>query len=95
MEVIWKAVLGVVNFWIGAAVNFHNTLHGFMEGIVTGTASLKFNRLQQLKTIREEVFYEVFFNLQKAYDSLYQESCMDILVGYGIRPRMERLISIK
>ena len=28
-EVIWKAVLGMVNLWIGETVNFHDALHGF------------------------------------------------------------------
>ena len=81
MEVIWKAVLGVVNFWIGAAVDFHVTLHSFRAGRGTGTASLEVNIIQQLMAMREEVLYEVFLDLQKSYDALEQEYCMEILVG--------------
>ena len=32
VEVILKAVSGVANFLIGAAVDFHNTLHRFRSG---------------------------------------------------------------
>ena len=81
MEVIWKAVSGVVNFRIGAAVNSHNTLHGFRARRGTGTASLKVDLLQQLTEMREEVFYKVLLNLQKSYDALDRYSCMYILAG--------------
>ena len=40
----------------------------------------------------EEVLYEVFLDLRKAYDEIYRERCMDILVGYGVGPLMERII---
>ena len=46
IDVIWKAVSGVVNCWIGAAIYFHNTLHDFSSGRGTGTASLEVNLLQ-------------------------------------------------
>ena len=55
MEVIWKAVLGVLNFWIRVVVDFHNKRHGFMKFRLMGTASLKVNPIQQLTEIIEEV----------------------------------------
>ena len=42
--------------------------------------------------IREEVLYEVFLDLQKAYDAISREMCMYILVGYGVGSRMERIL---
>ena len=41
VEVICKAVPGVVNCRIGEAVYFHNTLHRFRAGRGMGTASLE------------------------------------------------------
>ena len=64
VEVIWKAVLGVVNFRIGAAVDFHYMLHRFRTGRVTGTTSLKVNIPHNLTAMSEEVLYEVFLDLQ-------------------------------
>ena len=94
VEVIWKAVPGVVNFRIGAAVDFHDMLHGLMVGIVIGTASLEVKLLQNLTVMREEVLYKVLIHLQKYYDVLDRERCMEILVGYGIRPRTMRVIRL-
>ena len=42
--------------------------------------------------MREEVLYKVFFDLQKAYDTIEQEIFMEIIVGYGVGLRMERII---
>ena len=37
--VLWKSFPGMTNLWIGAAVQFHDVLHGFWDGWGTGTAS--------------------------------------------------------
>ena len=42
--------------------------------------------------MREEILYNVFLELQKYYHSLEIERCMEILVGYGVRPRTKRII---
>ena len=39
----------------------------------TGTASLEAKLLQQITAVREEVLYEVFLDLSKAYDALDKE----------------------
>ena len=73
-------------------VKFHDVLQGFRAGRGTGAASLEANILQQLILMREEILYEVLINLWKFYDDLYRERCMDILVGFGIGPRTERIL---
>ena len=85
VEVILKAALGVVNFQTEMSVDFYDTLHGFRVGRGTGNAYLKYKLLQKLMAMMEEFLYEVFMDIRKAYDALYQERYMDILVGYGIR----------
>ena len=55
MEVILMAVSGVVNFWIGLAVNLHNALQRFREGRGTGTAPHEFKIIQKLTGMEEEV----------------------------------------
>ena len=57
-----------------------------------GTTSLKAKFLQHLMARREEILYEVFLDLRKAYAALDRERCMEILVGYGVGPRIERII---
>ena len=92
VEVLWKALPGVINQRVGVAVQFHGILHGFWVGRVIGTTSLKANLFQQITGMRDEVLYEVFINLQKVYDTLERELYMDILVGYEFGLRMERIL---
>ena len=84
--------MGVIKWWIRAAAYFHDVLHEFQVGLGTGTASLKSKMTQNMMTMREEVLYEVFLNLRKAFNTLNREQCMNIIVGNGIGPRTERII---
>ena len=81
VDVIWKAVFGVVNFRIGLAVYFYDTLHGFMAGIGTGTASLEVKLIHKMTAMWDEVLYEAFIDTQKSNADMDQELCMEILVG--------------
>ena len=67
---------GVVNPWIGAAVQFHDVLHGFQAGWRMGNAFLEVKLLQHPMAIREEVLYKVFLDLWKAYDVLDRDQCI-------------------
>ena len=92
VEFICNAVSVVFNHQIGAAVNFHEELHGFRAVRGTGTASLEADLLQQPVAMREGVIYEVFLNLCKAYNVLDRDLCLDIFVEYDIGPRMVRIL---
>ena len=52
VEVIWKAVSGVVSCWIELAANFLSALHGFSSGWVMDTASPEANLIHQQKEMR-------------------------------------------
>ena len=58
----------------------------------TGTASLDAKLIQKLTKIREEVVYEVFIKIRKAYDALDREWCLEILMGYGVGPRIKKIL---
>ena len=58
-------MFGAVNCWIGAAVDFQDTVKVFRSVIRTGNTSLKVNLLQKLTAMREEVLYKVLLDLQK------------------------------
>ena len=73
VEVLWKAVSGVANFWIGAVVDLHDMLHGFKAGRGTGTASLEARIIHQITEMGEEVLYKFFLDIIKSYDSLEWE----------------------
>ena len=48
--------------------------------------------IKQLTTIHEAVLYEVFMDLQKAYNALDQDICFVILAACGVGPRELRII---
>ena len=87
-----KALARVFNQRFGVAVKFHDVLQVFRAGQGMGTVSIEDKLLQQRTRTREEVIYEIFLELLKVYDALYRYMCMDILVGFGIGPRMERIL---
>ena len=69
-------------------------LHGFREGHGTGTADLEAKLLQQLTSMREAVLFEVFLDLQKAYDALDWYICLEIISAYRVGYRTLQLFRI-
>ena len=94
MEVMWKVVAAVLNRRITASITSHDFDHGFWSGRGTGTATLEAKLLQQLADLRKEVLYVILLDLHKAYDALDRSRCLDILEGYGMGPRVRRLLQI-
>ena len=76
VDVMRKTVTVILNRRLAVVINFHNRLHKFRIGRGTGTASLKVKMLQQLMEMREEVLYEIFLDLHKAYDALDRNRCL-------------------
>ena len=66
IEVLWKTVIGILNLRLTAAIHFHITLHGFRTVRGMETPSLKYNLLQQLMDMKEEVLYEIFLDIHKS-----------------------------
>ena len=94
VEVLWKAISGIINCRISSYIHFHDALHGFRAGRGTGTVTLKAKPLHNLTATREEVLYSILINLRKAYDALDRDRCLDIMAGYGGGPRTLRILWI-
>ena len=41
VEVMWKVVAAILNYWLIASITYHKFLHGFWAGHGTGTATIK------------------------------------------------------
>ena len=76
----------VINRRFTASITFHEVLHSFWVGCITGTATLDAKLLQQLVSMREEVLYVIFLDLHKAYGALDRDRCLEILEGYRLGP---------
>ena len=92
MEVMWKVVAAILNRRFIASITYHDFHHGFRAGRRTGNATLEAKLLHQLAALREEVLYVILLDLHKVYDALDRSRCLEILEGYGIRPRARKLL---
>ena len=79
VEVMWKVVAAILNHRFTASITYHNFLHGFRADRGTGTSTLEAKLLQKLASLREEVLYVIFLDLQKAYDAMDRSRCLEIL----------------
>ena len=86
VEVLWKAVSGVIKQRITSEILYQDVLHIFRVGRGTGIAYLVSNNIKQIAEMREEVLYKIFLYLRKVYDALDRERCLNILVAYWVRP---------
>ena len=72
VEVLWKVIAIIINHSFEGYIKFHNILHGLRSQRGTRKATLEAKLLQHILVLRQEVFYEIFVDIHKAYDALYQ-----------------------
>ena len=89
---VWKIVMVILNFCFTASIDFHDVLHGFQAGRGMGTASIEAKIIQQLAAMRKEVTYVIFLDLNKEYDALERDICLEILEGYRMGPRAHHIL---
>jgi hypothetical protein len=88
---MWKVCERVMDMRLNR-IPLHESLHGCCNGRGTGTAVIEAKLTQQLAQLKQVLFYGVFFDLKKAFDSMDCEHFLLILGGYGVGPKMIWLI---
>ena len=48
------------------------------------TNDREYKLIHQYKNMGKDVLYEIFMDLQKAYDALDREKCLKIITAYGV-----------
>ena len=66
VEVLCKAISGIINLQISSSIQFHDALHGFHAGIGKGTTNLEAKLLKKLIATRETFLHFIFLDLHKA-----------------------------
>ena len=51
VEVMWRAVLVILNFCFTAPITYHDSLHGFRAGRGMGASTLEVKLLQQVAAL--------------------------------------------
>lgn len=92
LETVWKIVSSIINARLSNNITFHSAIHGFRAERGTGTAILEAKLLVSLSAKEGRTLYQVFLDLSKAYDSISRERMLEILQGYGVGPRILRIL---
>ena len=51
LEVLWKAIYGIINHRLLSSIQFYDVIYGFCTGRETGTATLEIKLLQYIISI--------------------------------------------
>ena len=63
VEVLWKAIYGIINFWISSSIQFHDSLHGFCAGRGIVTTTIEDNLLHNLISMMDTVLHSIFLDI--------------------------------
>ena len=91
LEPFWKVIEVLMDKRL-AHIEFHDCLHGFLSSRGTSTSTTEATLTQQLAYMDQVPLYGIFINLRKAYDVMDRDMCTEILAGYGVGPKMQKLI---
>ena len=81
---IWKVIAIIIGQSLWDSIEFDDVLHRFREhrGMVMDMLYAK--TLQPIVELRQKVLYEIFLDIQKAYDVLDRGHALAVLEGYGV-----------
>ena len=92
VKTVWKVISSIIDQCLKAAIMFHDILHGFQLTHGTKTALIEAKLTQQLAHAKQEPLDAVFLDLKAAYNSSNRDCTLDILVGYGVGPKICTLL---
>jgi hypothetical protein len=92
LESVYKLISGLVNHRVTTAVKFHDAVHGFRGGRSCSTAILEAKLEMQRARQAGKVYYQVFLDLSKAYDTVDRTRLRQVLQAYGLGPRVLRFL---
>jgi hypothetical protein len=87
LEPFWKVIEKIMVAQL-LSVEFHDSLHGGLLGRGTGTTTIKAKLHQSLAWRNQCSLYQIYMDLKKAYDTLDWEQMLEILVAYGVGPKL-------
>jgi hypothetical protein len=92
LEVASKVVAAIIDARLKAEIQFHDSLHGFRAARYTVTATIEAKLLMHNACAQRKALYQIFIDLEKAYDTLDRGRTLEVLKGYGTGPRVLRFL---
>ena len=93
LESVYKLISGLINHRVTASVQYHDSVHGFRTGRSCSTAIPEAKLVEMQRTrMAGKVYYQVFLDLCKAYDTVDRDRLRLVLQAYGIGPRLLRFL---
>ena len=77
---------------MAATIQFHNTLHWLYTGKCTGIVFLEAKLIQNLTSMKEDILYDTYLYIEKIYNVLECNPCLEIVETYSVRPWAIRLL---
>jgi Reverse transcriptase (RNA-dependent DNA polymerase) len=93
LEPIWKVIALIIKDQILHAVQFDDSLHGFLPRRGTGSAILEAKLHLHIQTATGNTAYQAFIDISKAFDSVCCQKLLHILQQYGAGPNILNLLS--
>jgi hypothetical protein len=79
LKVIWKIIKAIIKEWVTEKVKLHDILHGFCKHRGKGIAIIEAKLQQELANIQGNPLYQVFLDLNQAYDTLHRKRALQTL----------------
>ena len=71
LEVVWKVIEHVINAQL-KCIPLYDALHGFRSGCNCSTSIIEVKLAQQLGSLEQCSFYEIFLDSKKVFDTMVQ-----------------------
>ena len=91
LEPLWKCIEILIDRRL-QAIEFHDSLHGFLSGRGTGMATTEVKLAHQLTYLEQKPLFGIFIDLRKAYDAMDRERYLEILEANGVGTKLLRLL---
>ena len=83
----------ILGHHLGSATTLHGVINELWSISGEGTTSLETKLLQQLMAMSEEFLYDILLDLHNSYYDLDREMFLELIEGYGVRPRDVHMLS--
>ena len=92
LECLYKLLSCLVNIRVCKSIRFHDGVHGFRAKRSCSTGILEVKLSMQRARRAGQIYHQIFLDLSKAYDTLDRERMNQVLMAYGIGPRIMALL---